>query len=68
MVAEHHIALLDLRQQGDEAILCSCETVLAVSAARIHSHINSSSFFFFFFAVSSPSDADSTMVSLSGDD
>lgn len=66
MVAEHHIALLDLRQQGDEAILCSCETVLAVSAARIHSHINSS--FFFFFAVSSPSDADSTMVSLSGDD
>lgn len=67
MVAEHHIALLDLRQQGDEAILCSCETVLAVSAARIHSHINSSSFLFFF-AVSSPSDADSTMVSLSGDD
>lgn len=30
-----HIALLDPRQRGDEAILCSCETVLAPAAARI---------------------------------
>lgn len=67
VVAEHHIALLDLRQRGDEAILCSCETVLAVSAACIHSPYKLP-LFFFFFTVSSPGDADSTIVSLSGDD
>lgn len=65
MVTLYHIALLDLCQQGDEAILCSCEMV-AGSLCRSHSftHINSS----LFFAVSSPGDAHSTIVSLSGDD
>ena len=69
-VAEQHIALLDLRQRGDEAILCSCETVLAVSTplAFIPRITSPSSSLLCFFAVSSPGDADSTIVSLSGDD
>ena len=59
-MAEHHIALLDLRQRGDEELLSSCETVLAVCAAPIHSSHKLLSFFFFsfFFAVSSPGDAE----------